>query len=172
MLSSGVSYRRSPTARLLAGLAVTLSAVAVYSAFTFIQLRGLEELQTTAIDRNRLDSLLLLRIQGNLNSIALTMRDMLEAASPIRSPPGRALSTNTERSGGRPGAGGRAIRPLGQRSRPGRFPRERPCPVLGRAGPRLRPGAAPARKRRRATSSASPCKPARRPFRRPWRGCW
>jgi signal transduction histidine kinase len=74
--------RRSPTIRLLAGLAVTLSAVAVYSAFTFVQLRGLEELQTTAIDRNRLDSLLLLRIQGNLNQIALTMRDMLDGSEP------------------------------------------------------------------------------------------
>ena len=74
--------RRSPTIRLLAGLLVTLSAVAVYSGFTFVQLRGLEELQTTAIDRNRLDSLLLLRIQGNLNQIALTMRDMLDGSEP------------------------------------------------------------------------------------------
>ncbi|HUP04688.1 MAG TPA: histidine kinase [Bryobacteraceae bacterium] len=74
--------RRSPTIRLLAGLAVTLSAVAVYSGFTFVQLRGLERLQTTAIDRNRLDSLLLLRIQGNLNQIALTMRDMLDNSEP------------------------------------------------------------------------------------------
>jgi len=74
--------RRSPTIRLLAGLVVTLSAVAVYSGFTFAQLRGLEELQTTAIDRNRLDSLLLLRIQGNLNQIALTMRDMLDGSEP------------------------------------------------------------------------------------------
>jgi len=45
--------RRAPTIRLLAGLAVTLSAVVVYSGYTFVQLRGLEELQTTAIDRNR-----------------------------------------------------------------------------------------------------------------------
>ena len=73
---------RSPTIRLLAGLVVTLSAVAVYSGFTFVQLRGLEALQTTTIDRNRLDSLLLLRIQGNLNQIALTMRDMLDGSEP------------------------------------------------------------------------------------------
>ncbi len=74
--------RRAPTIRLLAGLAVTLSAVVVYSGYTFVQLRGLEELQTTAIDRNRADSLLLLRIQNNLNSIALTLRDMLEGSEP------------------------------------------------------------------------------------------
>src|SRR5271165_6549606 len=73
---------RSPTIRLLAGLAVTLTAVAVYSGYTILQLRGLEELQTTTISRNRIDSLLLLRIQNNLNSLALTMRDMLDGSEP------------------------------------------------------------------------------------------
>src|SRR5262249_26242853 len=33
-------------------------------------------------DRNRTDSLLLLRIQNNLNSIALAMRDMLDGTEP------------------------------------------------------------------------------------------
>jgi signal transduction histidine kinase len=63
---------------LLAGLALTLSAVAVYSAYTVYQLRALERLQTATIDRNRLDSLLLLRIQKNLNDVALDLRDMLD----------------------------------------------------------------------------------------------
>lgn len=71
---------RTPTFRLLAGLAVTLSAVAVYSAYTVYQLRALERLQTATIDRNRADSLLLLRIQDNLNNVALTLRDMLDPA--------------------------------------------------------------------------------------------
>ncbi|HUB82111.1 MAG TPA: ATP-binding protein [Bryobacteraceae bacterium] len=69
---------RTPTFRLLAGLAVTLSAVAVYSAYTVYQLRALERLQTATIDRNRTDSLLLLRIQKNLNDAALLLRDMLD----------------------------------------------------------------------------------------------
>lgn len=69
---------RTPTFRLLAGLAVTLSAVAVYSVYTVYQLRALERLQAATIDRNRTDSLLLLRIQNNLNSVALTLRDMLD----------------------------------------------------------------------------------------------
>ena len=69
---------RTPTFRLLAGLAVTLSAVAVYSAYTVYQLRALEKLQTATIDRNRSDSLLLLRIQNDLNTVALTLRDMLD----------------------------------------------------------------------------------------------
>jgi signal transduction histidine kinase len=65
---------------LLAGLAVTLSAVTVYSAYTVYQLRTLEQLQAATIDRNRADSLLLLRIQNNLNSIAVNLRDMLDPA--------------------------------------------------------------------------------------------
>jgi signal transduction histidine kinase len=69
---------RSPTYRLLAGLLVTLLAVGVYSGYTIAQLRSLRSLQTGTIDRNRLDSLLLLRIQNSLNSLALDMRDMLD----------------------------------------------------------------------------------------------
>ncbi len=59
---------RPPTFRLLAGLAITLLAVGVYSGYTIVQLRNLRELQTRTIDRNRTDSLLLLRIQNGLNS--------------------------------------------------------------------------------------------------------
>ncbi len=77
-----VNPAHSPAVRLLAGLAVTLSAVAVYSGYTITQLRGLENLQAATIDRNRVDSLLLLRIQNNLNAISLTLRDMLEGSEP------------------------------------------------------------------------------------------
>ena len=70
---------RSPTYRLLAGLLVTLLAVGVYSGYTIEQLRSLRTLQSGTIDRNRLDSHLLLRIQNSLNSLALAMRDMLDA---------------------------------------------------------------------------------------------
>ncbi len=76
------SSGRSPTVRLLAGLAVTLTAVAVYSGYTIAQLHGLERLQAGIIDRNRADSLLLLRIQNNLSSLGLAMRDMLEGSEP------------------------------------------------------------------------------------------
>ncbi|HEY3839666.1 MAG TPA: sensor histidine kinase [Bryobacteraceae bacterium] len=67
---------------MLAGLAVTLSAVALYSGYTIIQLRSVEQLQGGTIDRNRADSLLLLRIQNDLNSIGLAMRDMLDGSEP------------------------------------------------------------------------------------------
>ena len=73
---------RSPTVRLLAGLGVTLSAVALYSGYTVSQLHVLEHLQGEIIDRNRADSLLLLRIQNNLNSLGLAMRDMLDGSEP------------------------------------------------------------------------------------------
>src|SRR5215469_16331111 len=73
---------QSPTVRLLAGLFVILSAVALYSGYTVRQLYGLEHLQNTTIDRNRADSLLLLRIQNNLNGLALATRDMIEASEP------------------------------------------------------------------------------------------
>src|SRR5260370_14057459 len=76
------SMNRSPTVALLTGLAVTLSAVAVYSGYTIFQLRGLRQLQSQTIDRDRTDSLLLLRIQNDLNSMALTIRDMLDANEP------------------------------------------------------------------------------------------
>jgi signal transduction histidine kinase len=72
----------SPTVRLLSGLAVTVAAVVVYSSFTIRQIRGLEQLESQTIDRSRADSLLLLRIQNDLHSVALAMRDMLDAGEP------------------------------------------------------------------------------------------
>src|ERR1019366_9535786 len=67
----------SPTGRLLAGLAVTLAAVGVFSFYALRQIGGLEDLQTRTVDRNRKDSLQLLRIQNDLNELAMAMRDML-----------------------------------------------------------------------------------------------
>ena len=67
---------------MLAGLVTTLLAVGVYSGYTIHQLRSLRALQSETIDRNRADTLLLLRIQNGLNSVALTMRDMLDEQEP------------------------------------------------------------------------------------------
>jgi signal transduction histidine kinase len=69
----------SPTTRLLFGLVITLTAVVAYSWYITRQISGLRSLQTDLADRNRKDSLQLLRIQNDLNSLALAMRDMLEA---------------------------------------------------------------------------------------------
>ena len=99
-----MAITRSPTIRLLAGLAITLTTVAVYSGYTLWQLHGLRRVQTETLDRDRTDSLLLLRVQNNLNSLALSMRDMLEPPSLIRSARGRASSSACKRPDRRLGA--------------------------------------------------------------------
>src|SRR3984957_15849016 len=76
------SIMPSPTFRLLAGLTITLLAVGVYSGYTIVQLHSLRELQTRTIDRNPTDPLLLRRIKKGLNSLALTMRDMVDSDEP------------------------------------------------------------------------------------------
>jgi hypothetical protein len=80
-----LSSQRSPTIGLLFGLIITLAAVLAYASYIAVQLSGLRRLQSDLVDRNRKDSLQLLRIQNDLNSIALAMRDM---PSLIRSPHG------------------------------------------------------------------------------------
>jgi signal transduction histidine kinase len=74
--------RRSPSAALLLGLTITLAAVVAYSWYISGQIGGLRQLQTELTDRNRRDSLQLLRIQNDLNQLALAMRDMLDAEEP------------------------------------------------------------------------------------------
>ena len=64
------------------GLAVTILAVLVYAAYITLQFAGLRKLQSEMVDRNRRDSLQLLRIQNDLNSVGLAMRDMLDASEP------------------------------------------------------------------------------------------
>lgn len=73
---------RSPTYGLLLGLVVTLSAVVAYSAYITWQVTGLRKLQTELVDRNRKDSLQLLRIQNDLNLLAVAMRDMTSGDEP------------------------------------------------------------------------------------------
>ena len=68
----------SPTAGLLLGLVITLTAVMTYSWYITRQMTALRALQADLADRNRKDSLQLLRIQNDLNSLGLAMRDMLD----------------------------------------------------------------------------------------------
>jgi len=76
------SPERSPTLGLLLGLIVTLAAVVAYSAYITWQVAGLRKLQSELIDRNRRDSLQLLRIQNDLNLLAVAMRDMIDNDEP------------------------------------------------------------------------------------------
>src|SRR5579864_5619160 len=76
------SPERSPTLGLLLGLIITLAAVLAYSAYITWQVAGLRKLQSDLIDRNRKDSLQLLRIQNDLNLLAVAMRDMVSNDEP------------------------------------------------------------------------------------------
>jgi len=73
---------RSPTSRLLAGLAVTLAVVAAFCFYALHQIAGLRDLQNQTIERNRKDSLQLLRTQNDLSALGLAMRDMLSGDEP------------------------------------------------------------------------------------------
>jgi len=74
--------RSSPTLGLFLGLIITLAAVVAYSWYVTLQVAGLRALQSNLVDRNRKDSLQLLRIQDDLNSLGLAMRDMLDNDEP------------------------------------------------------------------------------------------
>jgi signal transduction histidine kinase len=76
------SQERSPTPGLFIGLIITLVAVVAYSVYITFQISGLKTLQSDISDRNRRDSLQLLRIQNDLNSLALAMRDMIDNDEP------------------------------------------------------------------------------------------
>lgn len=69
---------RSPTSRLVAGLAFTLLVISAYAFYTLRSVWRLRDTQTRIVDRNRKASLQLLRIQGELNTLGLTVREMLD----------------------------------------------------------------------------------------------
>lgn len=67
---------------MLLGLVITLGAVVAYSGYVTLQIQRLRQLQNDLLDRNRKDSLQLIRIQNDLNSLGLAMRDMLDSEEP------------------------------------------------------------------------------------------
>jgi signal transduction histidine kinase len=73
---------QSPTTRLITGLAIMLTIVAAFCLYTLSQIAGLRQLQNQTIDRNRKDSLQLLRMQNDLGGLGLAMRDMLNGDEP------------------------------------------------------------------------------------------
>ena len=81
MTSPGAAHR-SPTVVLLLGLVLSLAVVVAYSWYITGQINGLRRLQSELTDRNRRESLQLLRIQNDLNQLGLSMRDMLDSNEP------------------------------------------------------------------------------------------
>jgi signal transduction histidine kinase len=76
------SAKRSPSAGLFLGLIITIAAVVAYSWYITRQISTLRELQNNLVEHNRRDSLQLLRVQNDLNSLGLAMRDMLDNDEP------------------------------------------------------------------------------------------
>lgn len=73
---------RTPTLIQLLGLLVTLAAVGTFSFFTLQQVEEMRRLGSDIVDRNRRDSLQLIRIQDDVSQLGLALRDMAEGAEP------------------------------------------------------------------------------------------
>ena len=64
------------------GVWLALVTIAALGTYTFLQVRKLRDEQTAISERNRKDSLQLLRIQNDLASVGVLMRDMAEGVEP------------------------------------------------------------------------------------------
>jgi len=64
------------------GVWLALVTIAALGTYTFVQVRKLRDEQTAISERNRKDSLQLLRIQNDLASVGVLMRDMAEGVEP------------------------------------------------------------------------------------------
>ena len=76
----------SPWRTLAVGVAVGVCTIAGIGAYTYSEVRRLRDEQTAISERNRKDSLQLLRIQNDLASLAVLMRDMLDRTEPYPLP--------------------------------------------------------------------------------------
>jgi signal transduction histidine kinase len=74
--------RRSPAGTLTIGIGVALVAIGAAGAYTIGEIRQLRDDQTAIGERNRKGSLQLLRIQNDLASLAVLMRDMADRVEP------------------------------------------------------------------------------------------
>ena len=73
---------RSPSLPLVVGLVVSLVTIAGMGLYTVREVRTLRDEQTAISERNRRDSLQLIRIQSNLATVATALRDMADRVEP------------------------------------------------------------------------------------------
>ncbi len=66
----------SPFGRLWVGLCIILSIFVVFAIYTTHEVRGLEDLQVNVVQKDRKDSLQLLRLQNDAYLLGISMRDM------------------------------------------------------------------------------------------------
>jgi signal transduction histidine kinase len=76
----------SPWRTLAVGVAVGVCTIAGIGAYTYGEVRRLRDEQTAISERNRKDSLQLLRIQNDLAALAALMRDMIDRTEPYPLP--------------------------------------------------------------------------------------
>src|SRR4029453_19139759 len=76
----------SPWRTLAVGVVVGVCTIAGIGAYTYSEIRRLRDEQTAISERNRKDSLQLLRIQNDLASLAVLMRDMIDRTEPYPLP--------------------------------------------------------------------------------------
>ena len=74
--------RGAPNRLLVGGVAVGILTVAAVGVYTFGQIRSLRDQQTAISERNRKDALQLLRVQNDLTSLAVALRDVAERVEP------------------------------------------------------------------------------------------
>ena len=72
----------SALARLAVGLAVAVLVIVGFSLYAAREIRTLRDEQAVMSERNRLDTLQIVRIQQNLSSVAGALRDMLGGTEP------------------------------------------------------------------------------------------
>src|SRR4029450_13040213 len=82
VIPSEPSAPHAPTRLLAAGVALALVTVAAVGVCPYTQIRDLRNQQTEISERNRKDSLQLLRIQNDLTSLAIAMRDLADGVEP------------------------------------------------------------------------------------------
>src|SRR4029079_151646 len=73
---------RSPWRTLAVGVVVGVCTIAGIGAYTYTEVGRLRDEQTAISERNRKDSLQLLRMQNHLASLAVLMRDMADGTEP------------------------------------------------------------------------------------------
>jgi len=72
----------NPTARLMTGLVITLVGVGAFSWYALSRIAGLRDLQRQLVERNRRDSLQLLRIEDDLHSLDLAIQELVNGDEP------------------------------------------------------------------------------------------
>ena len=78
----GATPERSPVAALAIGLAVAVAVIVGFSLYAAGEIRHLRDQQAAVSERNRLDTLQIVRIQQSLSNIGGALRDMVAGTEP------------------------------------------------------------------------------------------